>query len=153
MSDTKEKEIYLQARGWIRNAFVPEGEPAWFIPGRSAPMVGIDRAAALQLKNDVVGFVFMLESVDEKRPGTRQLIGRLLSSFILDILQEMVADKTFMADMAVMLSDKMKGGLPTLFADPKFREAIDALRTLWRVTDTDLKDLGGYKKSSGEEPN
>lgn len=126
-------EAYLRARGWKPWANAKGPDALWMQHGQLEGAIRKPQAVALQLKRDVVAFVYMLEAIDDKRPGTRRLLGQLLGGFILDTLKDFWNDEAARTELATAIMERVCEGLPKIFADREFRQAVEAVRTLWHL--------------------
>jgi hypothetical protein len=132
--EEKAGEAYLRARGWapfVAGATGPD--VLWIQYGGLKDPLKKPQALVRQLKYDVTAFVFMLEAIDETRPGTRRLLGSLLGGLVLDVVREFWNDEKERTELFMGAMAKVQEGLPKLFADREFRQAVEALRLLWHV--------------------
>lgn len=161
--DRKGAEAFLASRGWKKLPTegmyaVKKDEPdkAWVLPSAIDPdlprmlwhtkALTLENATSRQLKQEVTAFIFMLETIDEKKPGTRQILGALLLSLVTDALAKIWADQRAMVELGSEISQRIKESLPKLFENTSFRQAIEAVRMLWHV-----HGKAAEKKQKGED--
>lgn len=143
-ADKARTEAYLRARGWVPYF---GDEDNWFRRGGAGKPVPMDEAARRQLKEDVVGFVYMLEELDDKRPRTRKLVGGLLAMLVLDVVKMFFDDKTAVLGLAADMTHK----LIDLFKDGEFRKGIAALAKIWQAEGQKSDLWGPPVNKNGDE--
>ncbi len=150
VDDDKAKESYLLARGWVRvERPIPWAEH-WMLAWQEDRILSreafpLDAAVARQLRWDAHGLVYFLETVNEQKPGTRQLIGGQVLMLVFGALKEFIKNKELMLEGARKLGEVMREAE----SDPGHQAHAAALQRAYELG----KRAGGGGGSEGEKPN